>query len=68
MHSDLMGPFTPRGIRGEKYIITLVDDYSGLGEVFLLAKKSDAFATLPTMIIRWGAMKLGLPVWALRTD
>ena len=63
VHSDLLGPSAPRGVRGEKYLITLVDDYSGLGEVFPLAKKSDAFATLTTAIIRWGAMKLGLRAW-----
>ena len=68
VHSDVMGPFTPLGIRGEKYIVTLLDDYSGLGEVYPIQKKSDVFVTLRTALVRWGTIKLGLPVRAIRTD
>ena len=68
VHSDLMGPFAPKGILGEKYLVSLVDDYSGLGEVFPIRKKSDTFTVLTTALKRWMTLKTGLPVKAMRSD
>ena len=68
VHSDLMGPFTPLGLRGERYVATLVDDFSGLGEVFPIHRKSDTFTVLTTALTRWSSLKLGLPIKILRTD
>jgi hypothetical protein len=40
LHLDLMGPFESRGIRGEWYILCLVDKFSGFAAVVPLRRKS----------------------------
>lgn len=52
LHSDLSGPISPPTLEGEKFVITLQDDYSGLSMVQLLKNKSDAAASLKHMITR----------------
>ena len=52
VHSDLM--FLPReGLQGEKYVLTLLDDYSRYCEVVCLHRKSDVPAQLIQVIVRW---------------
>eukprot|EP00775_Hariotina_reticulata_P001034 gene1034-1371_t len=52
LHSDLCGPISPPTLEGERYVITLQDDYSGLSMVQLLKSKSDATASMKHMITR----------------
>jgi len=40
---DLMGPTRTASLGGRKYILVVVDDYSGFTWAILLREKSDAF-------------------------
>jgi hypothetical protein len=43
LHTDLVGPTTTKGLKGVKYFILLVDDYTRMTIVFFLRNKSEAF-------------------------
>ena len=43
MHIDLVGPTTTKGLKGEKYFMLSVDDYTRMTAIFLLKNKSEAF-------------------------
>jgi hypothetical protein len=43
VHIDLVGPTTTKVLKGEKYFILLVDDYTEMTRVFFLMNKSKAF-------------------------
>jgi transposase InsO family protein len=43
VHTDLVGPTTKKVLKGEKYFILLVDDYTRMTAVFFLENKSEAF-------------------------
>jgi hypothetical protein len=43
MHIDLVGPTKTKGLKGEKYFMLLVDDYTRMTAVFFLKNKSEAF-------------------------
>jgi hypothetical protein len=43
MHIDLVGPTTTKGLKGEKYFMLLVYDYTRMIAVFFLRNKSEAF-------------------------
>jgi hypothetical protein len=43
VHIDLFGPTTTKGLKGEKYFMLLVDDYTRMTAVFFLKNKSEAF-------------------------
>jgi hypothetical protein len=43
VHTDLVGPTTTKGLKGEKYFMLLVDDYTRMIAVFFLKNKSEAF-------------------------
>jgi transposase InsO family protein len=43
VHIDLVGPTTTKGLKGEKYYMLLVDDYTKMIAVCFLKKKSEAF-------------------------
>jgi transposase InsO family protein len=43
VNSDLVGPTTTKGLKGEKYFMLLVDDYTRMTAVFFLKNKSEAF-------------------------
>jgi hypothetical protein len=40
VHTDLVGPTTTKGLKGEKYFMLLVDYYIRMTEVFFLRNKS----------------------------
>jgi transposase InsO family protein len=42
VHTDLVGPTTTKGLKGEKYCMLLVDDYTRMTAVFFLKNKSKA--------------------------
>src|SRR5882672_6724284 len=44
VHSDITGPEDVGTPYGEKYILNLIDDYSGMAWIYPLKKKSDAFS------------------------
>jgi transposase InsO family protein len=43
VHTNLVGPTTTKGLKGEKYFMLLVDDYTRMIVVFFLKNKSEAF-------------------------
>jgi hypothetical protein len=43
MHNDLVGPTRTKGLKGEKYFMLLVDDYTRMNAVYFLRKKLEAF-------------------------
>jgi hypothetical protein len=43
VHIDLVGPTTTKGLKGEKYFMLLVYDYTRMTAVFFLKNKSEAF-------------------------
>jgi hypothetical protein len=43
VHIDLVGPTTTKGLKGEKYFMLLVDDYTRMNAVFFLKNKSEDF-------------------------
>jgi hypothetical protein len=43
VHTDLVGPTTTKGLKGGKYFMLLVDDYTRMTAVFFLRNKSEDF-------------------------
>jgi hypothetical protein len=43
VHTDLVGPTNTKGLKGEKYFMLLVDDYTRMTVIFFLKNKSEAF-------------------------
>jgi hypothetical protein len=43
VHNDLVGPNTTKGLKGEKYFMILVDDYTRMIAFFFLRNKSESF-------------------------
>jgi hypothetical protein len=43
VHIDLVGPTTTKGLKGERYFMLLVDDYTRITAVCFLKNKSKAF-------------------------
>jgi hypothetical protein len=43
VHTDLVGPTRTKGLKGEKYFMLLVDDYTRMTAVCFLRNKSEAF-------------------------
>ena len=43
LHTDLVGPTTTKGLKGEKYFMLLVDDYTRMITICFLKNKSEAF-------------------------
>jgi transposase InsO family protein len=43
VHTDLVGPTTTKGLKGEKYFVLLVDDYTRMTTVCFLKNESEAF-------------------------
>jgi hypothetical protein len=43
LHTDIVGPTTTKGLKGEKYFMLLVDDYTRMTVVFFLKNKLESF-------------------------
>jgi hypothetical protein len=43
VHTDLVGPTTTKGLKGDRYFMLLVDDYTRMTAVCFLKNKSEAF-------------------------
>jgi transposase InsO family protein len=43
VHTDLVGPITTKFLKGERYFMLLVDDYTRMTAVCFLKNKSEAF-------------------------
>jgi hypothetical protein len=58
VHSDVIGPLRTRGMRNERYVVTLMDDYSRYSEVFCVGNKGVVARKLIEALVRWE--KLGI--------
>jgi hypothetical protein len=43
VHTNIVGPTTSKGLKGEKYFMLLVDDYTRMAAVCFLRNKLEAF-------------------------
>jgi transposase InsO family protein len=43
LHIDLVGPTTTKGLKGERYFMLLVDDYTRMIAILFFKNKSEAF-------------------------
>ena len=67
LHSDVMGPM-PEGSRGgNKYIVTILDDFSGFSAIVPLATKAEAPSAVQRLIT-YLQTQTGRKVKAVRTD
>lgn len=48
LHLDICGPLPVESIGGSKYILLVIDDYSGMYFTYFLKRKSDAFSAFHT--------------------
>ncbi|GFW22180.1 retrovirus-related Pol polyprotein from transposon TNT 1-94 [Trichonephila clavipes] len=67
LHCDVWGPANVIGKRGEKYYLSVLDDYSRRMIIFPMCHKSDTYDILAKFIIR-AERQLDLKVKAVRTD
>ncbi|GFS92962.1 retrovirus-related Pol polyprotein from transposon TNT 1-94 [Trichonephila clavipes] len=67
LHCDVWGPANVIGKRGEKYYLSVLDDYSRRMFIFPMCYKSDTYDILAKFIIR-AERQLDLKVKAVRTD
>jgi transposase InsO family protein len=67
LHSDLMGPFKVPILGNSIYVATLLDDFSGYGEVFCMKNKKSVQQELPDAIARFQRQS-GYKVKGIRTD
>ena len=67
LHLDLMGPITPCGRNGERFIITILDENSKLGFSRALHSKSDACDVVKN-VIKIIERQTGHQVKAIRSD
>ncbi len=66
-HGDLQGPFRTQSKTGKKWALTYVEDHSGFCVCWLLAKKSDQFACLVSLI-PWSVTQTGARIKVIRVD
>ena len=67
MHSDLMGPISPPSRNGERYLFTLLDDFTGLSVVVPLHDKTQVLAAMKEQISMLETQS-GQQLKELRTD
>jgi len=67
IHSDLMGPMTPRSIQGSLYMATFIDDYSRHGVVYYLKSKDQCVAAF-TKFLAWAENQTSERLLALHSD
>jgi hypothetical protein len=67
VHSDMMGPIRILGFSGERYIATLMDDYSRYSEVICVSNKEVVARRMIEVLLRW-ERQAGQKVQVIRTD
>ena len=68
VYADLCGPITPSTIRGGKYFLLIVDDFSRLMWVEILKNKSEAFGAFQKLKTLEESESNGALIKCLRTD
>ena len=67
VHSNLSGPITLSYNRGQRYLITFIDDYSRKTWMYFLQEKFEAFAAFKNYKVLV-EKEVGSPIKVLRTD
>lgn len=67
VHSDLCGPFDVPTPRGNKYLLTIIDDFSRYVKHYFLKKKSEAIGFIKEFI-QYGETQYGKTVKIFRSD
>lgn len=67
LYLDVWGPFSIEGRRGERYYLSIVDDYSRRVALYPMTEKSDVFDIFERHVKR-AERSLNLRVKAIRTD
>lgn len=67
IHTDLCGPMETVTPSGNRYIMTLIDDFSRYVVVFLLRKKSEAASKIK-QYVRWVKNEFGRKPLVIRSD
>eukprot|EP00798_Chlamydomonas_sp_ICE-L_P025937 gene25937-biopygen20436 len=67
VHVDLMGPFS-QGLRGEYYLLVMVDDYSNWQAVVAMVTKGDSAFWIVNTLKAWMALLVGVVLGCLRSD
>ncbi|GJP33789.1 hypothetical protein CLOM_g18299 [Closterium sp. NIES-68] len=68
VHMDLVGPFPVRGSKGERYFLTIVDDWSRLMWAYPLKQKDHAASTIRDDWLPFIERQSGHPCKSIRTD
>jgi len=67
VHTDLVDPFPVESRVRSRYILTLIDDFSGFAVVAFLHNKDDAAVRFPDMV-RWCETFTGSTLTSVRSD
>lgn len=67
VHTDVIGPMPVSSLNNERYVVTLLDDYSRASQVRLLSSKADVPEALQTMINVFET-QIGSKVRRVRSD
>ncbi|HEX8607530.1 MAG TPA: DDE-type integrase/transposase/recombinase, partial [Pedobacter sp.] len=67
IHSDLCGPFPHRSLKGSRYVLTFIDDYSRHTWVYFLATKDETFSIFQNFQ-HMAEKQTSLAISCLRTD
>ncbi|GJP55917.1 hypothetical protein CLOM_g14932, partial [Closterium sp. NIES-68] len=68
VHMDLVGPFPVQGRKGERYFLTIVDDWSRLMWAYPLKQKDHAASTIRDDWLPFVERQSGHPCKSIRTD
>eukprot|EP00798_Chlamydomonas_sp_ICE-L_P011701 gene11701-biopygen15863 len=68
VHVDLMGPLFSQGLRGEYYLLVMVDDYSNWQAVVAMVTKGDSAFWIVNTLKAWMALLVGVVLGCLRSD
>ncbi|KAA8490359.1 Retrovirus-related Pol polyprotein from transposon TNT 1-94 [Porphyridium purpureum] len=67
LHTDICGPIEPESCDGEKYFLTIIDEFSSLSNVYVMTRKSKAKSMLIAGIL-WLENQLGSKIKSVRSD
>jgi len=67
IHTDVVGPMDVETIDGERYALTIIDEFTGYSSVVLLKQKSEAAKEVIAVVTQWET-QLGCNVKQIRTD
>jgi len=67
IHVDVWGPYSLSSIHGQKYFLTIVDDYSRYTWVFPLKQKSEVVKILENFVV-FIQTQFETPIKVIRSD